>query len=455
MLKGRPLMPALRMYALAVVPLIVLLTPSWVWAQGWSFDARRIALGGGGDSVAMTALDDQADGRVIVIPLGLIQVVQNLDVFRPDSDQFDLVSAVEYAASPLHYVIGRDDASDTGRNFSADIRNARLSRDLNDYRGFRLANQPEAAGLAAPNWGGTITLYRAADGARHGLYVGAGPYLSLRSAVAFDHRLVDLLASETDVVIANARLRLGNDSEGQSAAAITAGYRGRIPLPSVAGRGVLIVAVSYNYLRGFHYEHADTTVTLVTDDKGLVLPGIDLDGFTFPVLIDRRRATKGSGRSVDVGVGAVIDRWAIGLGVRGIANHIDWADVTRTRYALFSALGGEDFAPTQTRPDPDVRVTLPVDTHGSVAYRGDVFSATVDVARGFQGTSFRGGVERRVGPFAVRGGTFYTRERWHPSGGLGLNFGRRVALDVALFGTSANAARESRAALAASLRLRP
>jgi hypothetical protein len=36
---------------------------------------------------------------------------------------------VEYAAAPLHYVIGRNDSkSDTGRRLSVDIRNARLKR---------------------------------------------------------------------------------------------------------------------------------------------------------------------------------------------------------------------------------------------------------------------------------------------------------------------------------------
>lgn len=446
-----------RMRPAGICLIVLLLSPRVAGAQNWSFDARDIALGGvAGDTPSVAALEDTRGERSIVIPLGLIQLLQNLDVFRPDSDDFDLIRAVEYAASPLHYVVGRDRAteSNTGRNLSVDIRDARLSRNLNDYRGIHLENQPPAEGLAAPNWGGTIPVHRGADGWFHGIYLGAGPYISLSSAVSFDQRLIDLLASDTDVVLRNDRLRLGNDTQGQGAAAITGGYRGLFPLPSRAGssnRNLLIVAANYNCLRGFLYERAETSLAIDTDSNGLATIAPASGN---PLVITRRRSTSGRGAALDLGVGAVINRWELGLGVRGIGNHIDWSGVERNSYALGFLFNGGDFSQSGELATDDVRVTLPVDTHVTVAYRGAPWGAVADVARGFQGTSFHGGYERHLGGLDLRGGTFYTRERWHPSAGLGLNIGRRVSLDLAVFGTTSNAAREQRAAVAASLRFR-
>src|SRR5687768_5219389 len=101
------------------------------FAQNWSFDARKIALGnaGGSDHPASRMIDEERSYRAIVLPFGLIQVLRNRNVFDPDSDEFDIVRAVEYAAAPLHYVVGRDSSrSDSGRRLSLDIRNATLSR---------------------------------------------------------------------------------------------------------------------------------------------------------------------------------------------------------------------------------------------------------------------------------------------------------------------------------------
>jgi hypothetical protein len=52
----------------------------------------------------------------------------------------------------------------------------------------------------------------------------------------------------------------------------------------------------------------------------------------------------------------------------------------------------------------------------------------------------------------LRGGARYSRERWEPSGGIGFNLTSGFGIDVAAFGTSANAERERRLALAVSLR---
>src|SRR5215208_1345452 len=162
-------------------------------AQNWSFDARSIALGSvsGKENLASRMVDEQRPYRSIVIPLGLFQVLREFDQFKPESDNFDLVRVIEYSASPLHYQFGRDQESANERNLFTDIRRATVSRDLSDYRGYKLANQPLAEGLASPTWGGTIRVSGEKAGPFQGIYVGGGPYLSMRTTASFDQRVVD------------------------------------------------------------------------------------------------------------------------------------------------------------------------------------------------------------------------------------------------------------------------
>jgi hypothetical protein len=426
-------------------------------AQNWQFDARRIALGnaGGAGDISSRVLAGQRDYRAIVLPIGLIQVLRNLNVFRPDSDEFDIIKSIEYASSPLHYIIGRDDTeSDSGRQFVIDIRNATLSRDLNTYRGFELSNQPAAEGLASPNWGGTFNFIRA-DATRHGIYIGAGPYLSMRTALDIDERIIQTLNSGTNVYFPNAQLQLGNATRGQAALALTGGYRAWFAAGSGAENDGVYAAFDYHYLRGLRYEDIDTRLRLDTDSGGLltVVP-LASPFFAPPLLVSRTHATSGNGFAIDIGVGAAINGWEAGVGINGIANRIDWTGVRRRTHALGNVFIGQDvFVETPEVPAADVRVELPVDYRFHGGYQSEGWSALAEYGHGFNGDSFHGGAEYRLGVVDLRGGGLYSRETWQPTAGVGLNFGPRVSLDVAVFGTSANAARERRTAIAASLRL--
>ena len=104
---------------------------------------------------------------------------------NPAENDFDLVRTIEYAASPIHYIFGRD-SSDTGQQFVTDIRNGELSRDLNSYRGFSLPGSVSAEGLALPSWGGPSKLSQQPNGSFHGIYVGAGPYFSIKTDATID-----------------------------------------------------------------------------------------------------------------------------------------------------------------------------------------------------------------------------------------------------------------------------
>ena len=233
--------------------LLVAAVSSTATAQNWSFDARRIALGGIGDTgnIASRLVAEARGYGSIVLPFGLFQVFEDLSIFDPGDDNFDPVRAAEYLASPLHYTFDRN-GSDSGQQFVNDIVNARLNPNLNVYRGFEPASELFGEGLASPSWGKTFTVRGDRGGAFHGIYVGAGPYLSVRTDNMIDQGLINLLASDVDVFVPNASFLIADDTIDQFALAITGGYRARLPFPGRTGVGSerdgVYLAVNYNYL---------------------------------------------------------------------------------------------------------------------------------------------------------------------------------------------------------------
>ena len=421
-------------------------------AQNWSFDAREIALGGAGNGgdLAATMIEQESNYTAIVLPFGLLQVVPNWHVFNPSDDRFDPVRAAEYAASPIHYIVGRDD-TDSGQRFVSDIRNATLSRDLNTYRGFVPAARLQEAGLAAPNWGGTIKFAKGAGGSFQGIFIGGGPYFSTQTSTVVDERLRTFLASSTPVSAPNTSFRIDDVTTNQLAASIIGGYRARVPLAGFTDeRSGLYLAANYRYLRGFALEDFGLGLRLDTDAAGL----LTVNPSSSPLAISRRHASSGTGSAIDVGVGAVLGRVELGFGVNGIANHIDWQNAERTNYTITSLLTGGDFVESPTTKVGDVRIELPVDYRGHAAYRSNTWSGSVEAGRNIQGNIFRGGLERWIGgAFAVRGGARYVRQRWEPRGGIGLNLSPRIGLDVTAFSTSANLERKRHLAIATSFRI--
>jgi hypothetical protein len=184
----------------SVGALLLLLTGVPAAAQNYSFDARRIALGGTGGTpnIASDVPDDRRGYTSIVIPLGLVRVLTNVRVFFPNHDEFDFGRAVEFATRPMHVTFGGQQRSERrGRSFASDVSRGGVNRDLNVYRGFAAADSIFAEGLAAPNWGRTFVVKRNARGFQ-GFYAGTGPYLAARAEAQFDASLVNLLGADAD-----------------------------------------------------------------------------------------------------------------------------------------------------------------------------------------------------------------------------------------------------------------
>jgi hypothetical protein len=439
------------------------LTSAPALAQNWSFDARRIAIGGVGSTsnVALNIVDEQRPYKAIVLPFGLFQILPNMPKLDPTKDEFDLVRAIEYTASPIHFIVGRDDTN-SASTFITDLRNGELSRDLNVYRGFSPATSVAAEGLASPSWGYTFKFRKNPSGSFQGVYAGGGIYFSMNTAAAIDPALAAVFASPTPVYVPNTSFYMTNDTESQFAMAITGGYRGRFAWfgassggSSSAGGGNqalegLYIGANVHYLRGFSYEHFQPAARLDTNAQGVLVvnPAMGL-----PVTITRTTAGGGTGIAADIGAAGIIGRWELGVGVNGIGNHMDWTGAERTSYVLDSLFAGGEFNDLPAVPVGDIRVELPVDVRGNASYDAGPWMAITEFGHGFNGGSVRLGYEQRLGRVQLRGGARYIKERWEPTGGAGYNLTNHFGVDVGLFSTSANLERQRHLAIAVSLRL--
>jgi hypothetical protein len=238
--------------------LLLCSTASAAAAQNYSFDARRIALGGTGGTpnVASDLVEEQRAYTSIVIPVGLVRLLTQVRVFFPTHDDFDFVKAVEFATRPLHFTFGRVDVG--GEDALADdVARGDVDRNLNAYRGFAVADSIFAEGLVAPNWGKTFVIRRG-DRGFQGIYAGAGPYMAARADARFDLSLVNLLRASSDVYVPSASFGVAGGEVDQLALAITGGYRARFPLPGRSsvgtGRDGTYVAANYHYLRGLRLD---------------------------------------------------------------------------------------------------------------------------------------------------------------------------------------------------------
>jgi hypothetical protein len=436
--------------------LVVVWTAASVSAQNYTFDARRVALGGAGGTpnLASKLVERQRRYKSILIPVGLVRVLKNVRVFYPNREDFDFSRAVEYAYSPIHFVFGRSE-DQTLRTFFRDIVHAQLQADLNTYRGFELDPSVSAEGLISENWGKTFMVHQG-DRSFQGIYAGAGPYLAADAYAEFDRDLVTLMNSDADRYLPDASLRIGGGETDQLALAITGGYRARFPVfpddgvGGAPGRNGMYVAANVHYLYGFRFDEFNATLQFDTDSLGLVSPA----PLTRPFTLDWHTSSHGQGMAVDMGVAFAVNRWDFGVGVGGLANRITWSEIERHNVSLLSIFGNTEFVHVRLPVTDDTRrLELPVTYTADLAYHRDTWSALTEYSRGFMGGQFRAGLEYRLGPVELRGAGRYYDDNWFPSAGAGFNLTRTFGVDLAFYGTQTFLERSPHLGVAVSFRI--
>ena len=418
--------------------LVLTSTASSASAQNYSFDARRIALGGAGGTpnVASKIVERQRRYTSILIPVGLVKLLTDVRVFFPTRDDFDLSRAVEYGTSPLHQVFGRSEDITAG-SFLRDIVDRNVNPDLNSYRqsGSGIDASTFYEGLMSLNWGYTFMAHED-DRSFQGIYAGAGPYLAASAFAEFDGELVDILNGSGDRYIPAASLGLGGGETNQLAAAITGGYRARFPVFATDGadarRNGMYVAANYHYLYGLRYDSFDARLQLDTDSNGLLTP----DPPEKPFALDWNTSRDGQGMALDFGVAFVRNRWDFGAGVGGVANRIAWKNIRQNKLSLVSLFNESEWIyDKQLIGRGTERIELPVTYTGDVSYHREQWSLYTEYSRGFEGDNFRTGLEYRLGQVELRGAGRISQGNWYPSAGAGFNLTRNLGVDAAFYGT--------------------
>jgi hypothetical protein len=434
--------------------LLLTSTASSASAQNYSFDARRIALGGAGGTpnIATKLVERQRRYRSILIPVGLVKAISDYRVFFPNRDDFDFSRAVEIGTRPLHHTFGGDDIR--GFGLFRDIVDARVNPDLNAYRssGFEVSQSTFEEGLLALTWGKTFML-RQDERSFHGIYVGAGPYFGIQAGADFDSELVGILNSSTNRYVPAATFGLGGTERHQLAIAITGGYHARFPMFAQDGEGAsrngMYVAANYHHLWGLRMDDIDARLQLETDSFGLVSPQPQAP----PFALGWQESDDGRGLAMDFGVAFVRNRWDFGVGVGGVANRMTWSEIERHLVGLVSLHDGNEWVHVRL-PVTDLkrRFELPVTFTSDVAYHREAWSVLTEYSHGYQGHNFRSGLEYRLGKVELRGGGRYNQGDVHPSFGAGFNLRRNFGIDAAVFGTKTFLESKPKLGLAISLR---
>ena len=435
--------------------LAMLFVSCGLFAQNYSWDARNVGMGGvtsiGEGNLAAELVPPERSYTSIVVPLGLFQVLSNLEVFDPDDTGFDVLRAIDYVGSPFHYSFNRSKKSGNV-DFLKNIIDSGFSTDLKDYQGFRPPEHLVAGGLLAPNWGYTFKVHRGTNESFQGIYVGAGPYISLQTDLRFDPRLVDILDSSLNVAVpANTTFFATNSAAQQAAIAVTSGYRAKFGFnSSTSVRDGVYVLFNFNYLIGWRQNVADLNLFIATDAAGLVT----INPLQDPLTIDLLSSRSGRGFSTDFGFIVVRKGWEVGLGVNGVANRIDWKDHSNKRFSLTSLTTSVDFVETGLPvPTGTLRRELQEQYVANLGYHAGPWTVRGDWSYDLQKLGARAGAEYRAGPVALRGGARYGVKQWNPTGGIGLNLTRRFGIDVGLFGNSTNMEQRRNLAIAVSLRI--
>jgi hypothetical protein len=438
--------------------LVLALPAASVFAQDYTFDARRVALGGAGGTpnVASKLADRQRPYKSILIPVGLVRVLTDLRVFYPNLEDFDLSRAIEYGTSPVHFVFGRADDITAG-SFFRDMIHAQVQADLNAYReagdGFDPPLKTLEEARMQMTWGYNFMLHEG-DRSFQGIYVGAGPYLGSQAYAKFDSEFEKVLNSETNRYVRSASMDISGGEASQLALDITAAYRARFPVflqdgPAGSRNGMYVVA-NYHHLQGLRLDVFNAQLKLDTDANGLLVP----DPPETPFTLGWHRASKGVGLAMDFGVAFVVNRWDFGAGVTGVANRIKWWDLTRRELALVSLVNRNEFVYTRLpRTSEDIQLELPVTYTADAAYHRDKWSAYTEYSSGLGGKNFRAGLEYRLGVVELRGAGRYSNGAWYPSVGGGYNITRTFGVDAAVYGTRTFLEPHPHVGLAISFRL--
>ena len=444
----------MRTGVVAVALALLVLAPLRPARAQFSFDARRIGMGGltlsrDGNArrynPAYRAVKNKnkvsgAPKFSIPVPFGLIQFFKDHPInqlghdpmFDPKSPAFNPVALMDVIFNPpIFYEIKKAPTPTNDVEFT--IGRNQLVVDL----GATKVLIPESDfGL-----GTTSRLFDAGVGFA-GFNVGIMGFLQYDVEFALDTTLRKFLVGDTAGAKPNTAYFVNTDGTAQAGLAPTVSFAGRL-LRGAGGDetddgfylgGALHYYLGATYGRGV----GPAGFTTGTPDvfTGTPTPLLNGDLFT-------SNKPNGHGVGGDVGVVWISGPFEVGAGVNDIGAELTWSDTKVQHFAYDNA--GDSITSVVTAPHIETKTKLPITYIANAAlHMGTGTTVGGDVVNSGRGTIIHVGAEQRYGPFAVRGGVSRDQRRRMQFGlGGGLKFGS-IGLDVG-FWTHSNSLSTQRA----------
>jgi len=443
-----------RTGVVAVALALLVLAPLRPARAQFSFDARRIGMGGltlsrDGNArrynPAYRAVKNKnkvsgAPKFSIPVPFGLIQFFKDHPInqlghdpmFDPKSPAFNPVALMDVIFNPpIFYEIKKAPTPTNDVEFT--IGRNQLVVDL----GATKVLIPESDfGL-----GTTSRLFDAGVGFA-GFNVGIMGFLQYDVEFALDTTLRKFLVGDTAGAKPNTAYFVNTDGTAQAGLAPTVSFAGRL-LRGAGGDetddgfylgGALHYYLGATYGRGV----GPAGFTTGTPDVLTSTPAPLLNGDLFT-----SNKPNGHGVGGDVGVVWISGPFEVGAGVNDIGAELTWSDTKVQHFAYDNA--GDSITSVVTAPHIETKTKLPITYIANAAlHMGTGTTVGGDVVNSGRWTIIHVGAEHRYGPFAVRGGVSRDQRRRMQFGlGGGLKFGS-IGLDVG-FWTHSNSLSTQRA----------
>lgn len=432
----------MRTGVVALALAVLVLAPLRPVRAQFSFDARRVGMGGVSLSrdgnvrrynPAYRAVKNRSEVSgapkfAIPIPLGLIDFFKDHPInqlgddpmFHPDSAAFNPIELMNLILNPPIFLEVKKAPTPTN---DVEFTVGRNQLILN-LGGTRVLIPEQKFGL-----GSTSRLLDAGFGVA-GFNIGFMGFLHYDVGFTLDSTLRQFL---TDTVVGaqpNTNYTINTDGLAQAGLAPTFSYAGRV-LRGAAGDS----SDDGLYLGGALHYYLGATYARVVGPMGFTTGPVVL-GSTPALLVDGNLLTsnKANGRGVggDVGVAWISGPFEVGVGVNDIGAELTWSDTKIQRIVYDTA--GDSIATTLFANHVKRKTKLPITYIANAALRmGTGTTVGADVVNSGRGTAIHVGAEQRYGPFAVRGGVSRDQRKKMQFGfGGGLRFGS-VGLDVGLW----------------------
>jgi hypothetical protein len=395
-------------------------------AAAFTIDARRLGMGGalvpGADlasaNVAYQVVPRRPDGRgrVVPLPLGLVQLATDFPTLDAQSESFDVLRLTELVLNPPFFLeLASPDPLD-GDIAIAIARDA-MSIDFEDAQAF-LPKEPVRTGSIYSRPLVRLDI--------RGASAALAPVLEAEGRIGFDDPLYDVLA-HGQPLLPDSRYEFSSSGATMAGSAIQVGWTGG-GWGRTDGDGLYLGAYG-KYILGVGFGASAAQFGLATADTifGDADPlDVTFDGWTRYAPF----GNLGNGLGLDAGVAYRRGPWDFGLGVRDLGSRVYWG-ATVVEHSYLDEATGEMVNETVAEDEPYTH-HLPTQTTLNVGWSGSRTQVGADLTTSRWGTTTHLGAERRLGLVALRAGLLTdARRKLQYACGFGVGMAR-LWFDVGL-----------------------